>query len=206
MKISIINGSPKAGKSNSEILGNYILSLLKDNEIKKYYSISVRLDDKIKNEIHSSDILIFLFPLYVDGIPSNLLKLLVEFERENQKLIEEGKKPAEAKQILLGITKASLATDSFLSAASFQETTKVLTDAAIKGKVDDLIGVKENVIIGKLIPAGTGFTDYRELTTTTAIQDEAVAKIRAEREAVELGLREEKNRIALERARQDFEM
>ena len=131
---------------------------------------------------------------------------VVEFEKENQKLIEEGKKPAEAKQTLLGITKASLATDSFLSAASFQETTKVLTDAAIKGKVDDLIGVKENVIIGKLIPAGTGFTDYRELTTTTAIQDEAVAKIRAEREAVELGLREEKNRIALERARQDFEM
>ena len=82
MKISIINGSPKVGKSNSEILGKYILSLLKDNEIKKYYSISVRLNDKIKNEIHSSDILIFLFPLYVDGIPSNLLKLLVEFEKE----------------------------------------------------------------------------------------------------------------------------
>ena len=90
MKISIINGSPKVGKSNSEILGNYILSLLKDNEIKKYYSISVRLDDKIKNEIHSSDILIFLFPLYVDGIPSNLLKLLVEFERE--KIIKSGTK------------------------------------------------------------------------------------------------------------------
>ena len=82
MKISIINGSPKVGKSNSEILGNYILSLLKDNEIKKYYSISVRLDNKIKNEIHNSDILIFLFPLYVDGIPSNLLKLLVKFEEE----------------------------------------------------------------------------------------------------------------------------
>ena len=90
MKISIINGSPKVGKSNSEILGNYILPLLKDNEIKKYYSISVRLDDKIKNEIHSSDILIFLFPLYVDGIPSNLLKLLVEFERE--KVIKSGTK------------------------------------------------------------------------------------------------------------------
>ena len=90
MKISIINGSPKVGKSNSEILGNYILPLLKDNEIKKYYSISVRLNDKIKNEIHSSDILIFLFPLYVDGIPSNLLKLLVEFERE--KIIKSGTK------------------------------------------------------------------------------------------------------------------
>ena len=82
MKISIINGSPKAGKSNSEILGNYLLSLLKDNEIRKYYSISVRLDDKIKNQIYNSDVLIFLFPLYVDGIPSNLLKLLVEFEKE----------------------------------------------------------------------------------------------------------------------------
>ena len=82
MKISIINGSPKAGKSNSEILGNYLLSLLKDNGIRKYYSISVRLDDKIKNEIYNSDVLIFLFPLYVDGIPSNLLKLLVEFEKK----------------------------------------------------------------------------------------------------------------------------
>lgn len=82
MKISIINGSPKAGRSNSEILENYLLSLLKDNEIRKYYSISVRLDDKIKNQIYNSDVLIFLFPLYVDGIPSNLLKLLVEFEKE----------------------------------------------------------------------------------------------------------------------------
>ena len=82
MKISIINGSPKAGRSNSEILGNYLLSLLKDNEIRKYYSISVRLDDKIKNQIYNSDVLIFLFPLYVDGIPSNLLKLLVEFEKK----------------------------------------------------------------------------------------------------------------------------
>ena len=82
MKISVINGSPKAIKSNSEILGNYLSSLLKDNGIRKYYSISVRLDDKIKNEIYNSDVLIFLFPLYVDGIPSNLLKLLVEFEKK----------------------------------------------------------------------------------------------------------------------------
>ena len=82
MKISVINGSPKAGKSNSEILGNYILSLLKDNEIKKYYSISFRLNDENKNEIYNSNVLIFLFPLYVDGIPSNLLKLFVEFEKE----------------------------------------------------------------------------------------------------------------------------
>ena len=90
MKISIINGSPKAIKSNSEILGNYLLSLLKENEIKKYYSISVRLDDKIKNQIYNSDVLIFLFPLYVDGIPSNLLKLLVEFEKK--KVIKYGTK------------------------------------------------------------------------------------------------------------------
>ena len=82
MKISIINGSPKAIKSNSEILGNYLSSLLKENEIKKYYSISFRLNDENKNEIYNSDVLIFLFPLHVDGIPSNLLKLLVEFEKE----------------------------------------------------------------------------------------------------------------------------
>ncbi len=85
------------------------------------------------------------------------------FEAANTKAIEEDGDPAVAKPILLGITKASLATDSFLSAASFQETTRVLTDAAIKGKVDPLIGLKENVIIGKLIPAGTGMSRYRDL-------------------------------------------
>ena len=83
MKITVINGSPKAVKSNSEILGNYLSSLLKENEIKKYYSISFKLNDKIKNEIYNSDVLIFIFPLYVDGIPSNLLKLLIKFEKEN---------------------------------------------------------------------------------------------------------------------------
>ena len=82
MKISIINGSPKAIKSNSKILGNYLSSLLKENEIKEYYSISFRLNDENKNEIYNSDVLIFLFPLHVDGIPSNLLKLLVKFEEE----------------------------------------------------------------------------------------------------------------------------
>ncbi len=86
------------------------------------------------------------------------------FEAANTKAIEEDNLPAVAKPILLGITKASLATDSFLSAASFQETTRVLTDAAIKGKIDPLVGLKENVIIGKLIPAGTGMARYRELT------------------------------------------
>ena len=83
MKIIVINGSPKAVKSNSEILENYLFPLLKENNIKKYYSIYFQLNDKIKNEIYNSDILIFIFPLYVDGIPSNLLKLLVKFEKEN---------------------------------------------------------------------------------------------------------------------------
>ena len=86
-----------------------------------------------------------------------------EFERINAQAIAEGREPATAKPVLLGITKASLVTDSFLSAASFQETTRVLTDAAIKGKVDNLLGLKENVIIGKLIPAGTGLARYRNL-------------------------------------------
>ena len=95
------------------------------------------------------------------------------FEAANTKAIEEDRAPAVAKPILLGITKASLATDSFLSAASFQETTRVLTDAAIKGKIDPLIGLKENVIIGKLIPAGTGMARYRELTV---VDKEATAE------------------------------
>ena len=88
---------------------------------------------------------------------------VAEFEEQNTAMIEAGKEPAEGHPILLGITKASLATDSFLSAASFQETTRVLTDAAIKGKVDPLLGLKENVIIGKLIPAGTGMSRYRDI-------------------------------------------
>ena len=82
---------------------------------------------------------------------------------ENEKVIAQGLRPAKGKRALLGITKASLATDSFLSAASFQETTRVLTEAAIKGKIDPLVGLKENVIIGKLIPAGTGMKRYRDL-------------------------------------------
>jgi len=84
------------------------------------------------------------------------------FEEENLRVIREGGLPAVCSPLLLGITKASLNTESFLSAASFQETTKVLTEAAIKGKIDKLIGLKENVIIGKLIPAGTGFSLYRK--------------------------------------------
>nr|MBP8692328.1 DNA-directed RNA polymerase subunit beta' [Sedimentibacter sp.] len=86
-----------------------------------------------------------------------------EFERQNEEAIREGKEPAKGEVALLGITKSSLATDSFLASASFQETTRVLTDAATKGKVDNLIGLKENVIIGKLIPAGTGMKRYRNI-------------------------------------------
>ena len=95
-------------------------------------------------------------------LPGTLVDIL-DFEDENERMIAEGKQPAEGKRVMLGITKAALATNSFLSAASFQETTKVLTEAAIKGKVDPLIGLKENVIIGKLIPAGTGMRRYRDV-------------------------------------------
>ena len=103
-------------------------------------------------------------------LPGTLVDIL-DYNDTNEALTEEGKEPAEGKQVLLGITKASLATNSFLSAASFQETTKVLTEAAIKGKVDPLIGLKENVIIGKLIPVGTGMKRYRDLKLDTDIDD-----------------------------------
>ena len=103
-------------------------------------------------------------------LPGTLVDVL-DYEELNEKLVAEGKEPAEGKQVLLGITKAALATDSFLSAASFQETTKVLTEAAIKGKVDTLVGLKENVILGKLIPAGTGMKRYRNVKLDTDMND-----------------------------------
>ena len=99
-----------------------------------------------------------------------------QFTAENERLQGEGGETAEAEEIILGITKASLATESFLSAASFQETTKVLTDAAIEGKVDNLAGLKENIIIGKLIPAGTGLRRYRDVEIHPAGQAEALAE------------------------------
>ncbi|MFR9065425.1 MAG: DNA-directed RNA polymerase subunit beta', partial [[Clostridium] scindens] len=101
-------------------------------------------------------------------LPGTMVDVL-EFNDVNEQMVTEGKEPATGEQIMLGITKASLATDSFLSAASFQETTKVLTEAAIKGKVDHLIGLKENVIIGKLIPAGTGMRKYRDVKLDTGL-------------------------------------
>ena len=116
-------------------------------------------------------------------LPGTLVDVL-EFEEVNEKLEKEGKTPAEGKQIMLGITKASLAADSFLSAASFQETTKVLTEAAIKGKVDHLVGLKENIIIGKLIPAGTGLKRYRDIQLDTGMPEEIPAESEETAEAL----------------------
>ena len=118
-------------------------------------------------------------------LPGTMVDVL-DYEDLNEELIAAGKKPAEGKQVMLGITKAALATNSFLSAASFQETTKVLTEAAIKGKADPLIGLKENVIIGKLIPAGTGMKRYRDVKLNTDAMiaaEEAERAARAEEEA-----------------------
>ena len=127
-----------------------------------------------------------------DFLPGTLVDVL-EFEEVNENLEKEGKTPAEGKQVMLGITKASLATDSFLSAASFQETTKVLTEAAIKGKVDHLVGLKENVIIGKLIPAGTGLKRYRDIQLDTgmpeeepAVEEETAEELPADEETITL--------------------
>ena len=106
-----------------------------------------------------------------DMFPGTLVDMY-EFADKNREVIEKGLRPATGKRVLLGITKASLATDSFLSAASFQETTRVLTEAAIKGKEDDLVGLKENVIIGKLIPAGTGMKKYQDLHISTEKKEE----------------------------------
>lgn len=125
-------------------------------------------------------------------LPGTLIDIL-EYDEVNGKLAKEGKILADGRQVMLGITKASLATNSFLSAASFQETTKVLTDAAIKGKIDPLVGLKENVIIGKLIPAGTGMKRYRTVVLDTDAKIEEEARIAALLEAEA----EESNAIAL---------
>ena len=114
-----------------------------------------------------------------------------EVDRVNDQMIEEGKAPAEYTQELLGITKASLATDSWLSAASFQETTRVLTDASIKGKVDDLMGLKENIIIGKLIPAGTGMKRYNDVDIDYETKEAEDAQIAMNIEALEEAENEE---------------
>jgi len=122
-----------------------------------------------------------------DVLPGTSMDVL-DYNDLNESLLAEGKNPAEGKQVMLGITKASLATDSFLSAASFQETTKVLTEAAINGKVDHLIGLKENVIIGKPIPAGTGMKRYRTigLNTDSAFEEEDEIKLSEEEDEIRL--------------------
>ena len=112
-------------------------------------------------------------------LPGTMVDIL-DFEETNERLVAEGKEPATGETVMLGITKASLATDSFLSAASFQETTKVLTEAAIKGKVDPLLGLKENVIIGKLIPVGTGMRQYRDVKIDTGATEEIVEDVMEE--------------------------
>lgn len=112
-------------------------------------------------------------------LPGTTMDIL-DFEEMNEKLAKDGLNPAQGNRIMLGITKASLATNSFLSAASFQETTKVLTEAAINGKVDPLIGLKENVIIGKLIPAGTGMKGYRSVRISTDLEKPEVVEVPVE--------------------------
>ena len=107
---------------------------------------------------------------------------MYKFEEENERVLNEGKEPATAKRVLLSITKSSLATDSFLSAASFQETVRVLTDAAIKGSVDNLVGLKDNIIIGKRIPAGTGLKRYRDITPTEVTTIDSEAEVLADAE------------------------
>ena len=107
---------------------------------------------------------------------------MFKFEEENERVLNNGGEPATAKRVLLSITKSALATDSFLSAASFQETVRVLTDAAIKGSVDNLVGLKDNIIIGKRIPAGTGLKRYRDITPTEVTSIDADAEVLAEAE------------------------
>ncbi|MCI9435540.1 MAG: DNA-directed RNA polymerase subunit beta', partial [Bacilli bacterium] len=120
-----------------------------------------------------------------DMFPGSLVDMY-EFEDKNKEAQNEGKRPATGKRTLLGITKASLATESFLSAASFQETTRVLTEAAIKGKIDPLIGLKENVIIGKLIPAGTGMNKYKAIKINTEKQEAPTEEEEVEKKEEEM--------------------
>jgi DNA-directed RNA polymerase subunit beta' len=155
-----------------------ILSIMGAKELAKYIVNEVqevyRLQGVIINDKHIEVIVRqMLRQLTVTDVGDSnfLLGEPVEkyrFEEENRKIVEQGGKPANAEPLLLGITKASLSTESFISAASFQETTKVLSDASVAGKTDYLKGLKENVIMGRLVPAGTGIKDYRELEIKTS--------------------------------------
>jgi DNA-directed RNA polymerase subunit beta' len=138
-------------------------------------------------------------------LPGAMVDIL-DYEDMNEKMIAEGKQPAEGKRVMLGITKAALATDSFLSAASFQETTKVLTDAAIKGKVDPLIGLKENVIIGKLIPAGTGLKRYRNVKLDVSGTDDYKYETVADTDTLTLDEMDEDVELDLDEMSEDTEL
>ena len=150
---------------------NYLLS-----EVQKVYRLQgVDINDKHLEVVvrQMTRKVKIVEPGDTDLLPGVMIDIF-DFEEENQRVIENGGEPAKCEQTLLGITKAALATDSFLSAASFQETTRVLTDAAIKGKIDPLVGLKENVIIGKPIPAGTGMMKYRSVKLNTEVKTEEV--------------------------------
>jgi DNA-directed RNA polymerase subunit beta' len=151
----------------------YLLS-----EVQKVYkSQGVEINDKhieviIRQMLRKVSV---VDPGDTDFLPGEIVDKFT-FEEENERIKKEGKQPATAKQVLMGITKAALATESWLSAASFQETTRVLTEAAIKGRVDNLVGLKENVIIGKLIPAGTGAQPHRSISPEIALSREELKK------------------------------
>jgi len=134
-----------------------------------YHKQGVQIDDKHVELIvrQMTKKVLVETPGDTSFLPGRMIDRLI-IDQENQRVVEAGGEPATYEEMILGITKASLATESFLSAASFQETTKVLTDAALEGKVDELRGLKENVIIGKLIPAATGLRAYRNIELTTA--------------------------------------
>ena len=146
----------KGVKGLQEYLINQVISTYRSQDVKvndKHVEIVIRqMLKKVKVESAGDTSL----------LPGEIIDVY-RCDEENEKTLQEGGVPATVKRILLGITKASLSTESFLSAASFQETSRTLTDAAVKGKVDNLIGLKENVIIGKLIPAGTGLKQYRSV-------------------------------------------
>jgi DNA-directed RNA polymerase subunit beta' len=160
----LIDGSPNPhdilAVKGTKALQNYLV-----NEVQQVYRLQgVTINDKHIEVIVRQ----MLRQVYVEdpGESTFLVGEIIsknEFNKQNQKLLEEGRSPARSKPILQGITKASLSTDSFISAASFQETTKVLTDAALSGKHDLFRGLKENVILGRLIPAGTGYNTFHNM-------------------------------------------
>jgi DNA-directed RNA polymerase subunit beta' len=157
------------------------------NEIQEVYRLQgVRINDKHieiivrqmlkKVRIDDAGDTVFLVGSHVDKI---------KFQEENQRVLKKKLKPAKATPILLGVTKASLSTESFISAASFQETTRILTEAAASGKVDNLYGLKENVIMGHLIPAGTGFKEHRDIEVVKNIDIIEKAKQEAKKQEKE---------------------